>query len=268
MDMLLFDLDGTLLRTDKSISPGTLAVLKKCKEKGILTGVSTSRSEKNSMRYIKEVMPDVLIASGGAVVKFRGEYMFTSEFSVEETAEMIRIAREICGKDCEITVDTLDDHFWNYHIDPKQQLDPSWEGSIYTDYADFREKALKICVEIHEPETADRLVKQFSDCDCVKFMDGDWYKFTRKTATKETAILKMCELCGISVDNITAFGDDLVDIGMLKLCGTGVAMRNALEEVKAAADIIIGSNDEDGIAEYLEKMIEDLSWNRRGDNAV
>ena len=41
---------------------------------------------------------------------------------------------------------------------------------------------------------------------------------------------------------------------MIKLCGTGVAMGNALPEVKAAADIVIGTNNEDGIAEYLEKF--------------
>ena len=40
---------------------------------------------------------------------------------------------------------------------------------------------------------------------------------------------------------------------MLKLCGTGVAMGNAIDSVKEAADIVIGSNDEDGIAKYLEQ---------------
>lgn len=54
--------------------------------------------------------------------------------------------------------------------------------------------------------------------------------------------------------NITAFGDDYADIGMLNLCGTGIAMGNAISEVKEQADLIIGSNDEDGIAEYLAFM--------------
>lgn len=75
----------------------------------------------------------------------------------------------------EITIDTIDEHYWNYKIDP-QKMDASWGESVYT---------------------------------------------------------------------------DLVDIGMLKLCGKGVAMGNALEEVKSIADVVIGSNDEDGIAEYL-----------------
>ena len=163
---------------------------------------------------------------------------------------MIRMSREICGADCEITIDTLNEHYWNYKIDPNS-YDASWGGSIYTDYADFDKASLKMCVEIHDPVLAKKLEKRLTACDCVKFTDGDWYKFTRKTATKEAAILKLCEVCGMSTDEIIAFGDDLVDIGMLQLCGLGVAMGNSLAEVKEVADEVIGSNDEDGIAKYL-----------------
>lgn len=48
-----------------------------------------------------------------------------------------------------------------------------------------------------------------------------------------------------------SFGDDFADMRMLRLCGTGVAMGNGVEEVKKAADVVIGSNEEEGIAEYL-----------------
>jgi len=64
----------------------------------------------------------------------------------------------------------------------------------------------------------------------------------------------MCQELNITVEDIIAFGDDYVDIGMLKLCGVGVAMGSAIDEVKTVADVIIGGNDEDAIAEYLEDM--------------
>lgn len=87
--ILLFDLDGTLLRSDKTISEHTLQVLRKCREKGLLIGVSTSRSEKNSLKFIAELCPDIIISSGGALVKYNNEHVHTTEFSVEETREMI-----------------------------------------------------------------------------------------------------------------------------------------------------------------------------------
>ena len=163
---------------------------------------------------------------------------------------MIALAREVCGADCEITIDTIDSHYWNYKIDPKKQ-DHSWGDSIYTDFQDFEEKSLKMCVEIFEDSQAMRLRERLDWCDCIRFSDGYWYKFTKKTATKEQAIRELCAVCGICAEEITAFGDDYADIGMLSLCGTGIAMGNAIPEVKKQADLVIGSNDADGIAEYL-----------------
>ena len=249
--LLLFDLDGTLLQSDKTISQRTLSVLRKCRQEGILIGVSTSRSEQNSLVYLNELMPDILISSGGALVKYGTEYIYNADFSVAETNAMIDLARSVCGNDCEITIDTIDAHYWNYKIDPKK-LDQSWGDSTYTDFSDFAECALKICVEIFEQDKANELAERLSDCDCIRFSDGYWYKFTKKNVTKENAIMKITEVCGFGTESIIAFGDDFADIGMLELCGLGVAMGNAIEEIKEKADIIIGSNDEDGIAVFLE----------------
>jgi len=248
--LLLFDLDGTLLRSDKTISQTTLKALQKCRDKGILIGVSTSRSEQNALSFIAELQPDILIVSGGALVKYHGGYLYRAEFSKEETKRMIAAAREVCGMDCEITIDTIDSHYWNYKADPKKQ-DPSWGDSIYTDFHDFEEASLKMCVEIFEDSQAKRLQELLDECDCVRFSDGYWYKFTKKSATKERAIMEVCSVCGIKTEEMTAFGDDYADIGMLKLCGKGIAMGNAVKEVREQADLVIGSNDEDSIAEYL-----------------
>ena len=249
--LLLFDLDGTLLQSDKTISKRTLSVLRKCRQEGILIGVSTSRSEQNSFVYLNELMPDILISSGGALVKYGTEYIYKADFSVAETNAIIDLARSVCGNDCEITIDTIDAHYWNYKIDPKK-LDQSWGDSTYTDFSDFAECALKICVEIFEQDKANELAERLSDCDCIRFSDGYWYKFTKKNVTKENAIMKITEVCGFGTESIIAFGDDFADIGMLELCGLGVAMGNAIEEIKEKADIVIGSNDEDGIAVFLE----------------
>jgi len=255
MKLLLFDLDGTLLRSDKTISKRTLQAIQKCRERGVFIGISTSRAEHNCMTFLPELTPDLFIASGGAVVKFRDRYIYTAEFSVEQTRSMIACAREICGADCELTIDTLDAHYWNYKEDPNK-ADATWGETIYTDFGDCAEKALKFCVEIFDEALARKLALRLSDCDCQRFSGSAWYKFTKKEATKENAIRKACEICGIALEDVTAFGDDGPDIGMLRLCGTGVAMGNAIDAVKEAADIVIGSNDADGIAAFLEGLEE------------
>ncbi len=60
---------------------------------------------------------------------------------------------------------------------------------------------------------------------------------------------------GIQANEMIAFGDDFVDMEMLKVCGTGVAMANAVDEVKAQADFVIGDNDSDAIADFLISYI-------------
>lgn len=252
--ILLFDLDGTLLRDDKTLSRYTLEIVSKCKERGHLIGISTSRGEKNCLKFLKELKPDILISSGGAFVRANGKIICSSTFSAKETNSFIETARNICGANCEITVDTLDAHYWNYKANPKEQ-DKSWGDSIYTDFTDFKYEALKICVEIPHPNLVQKLCEHFSELDSQHFSDGDWYKFTKSGITKEKAILSVCEACHADVSEIVAFGDDYADIGMLKLCGTGVAMGNAIQEVKDIADAITLSNEEDGVAAYLEKWI-------------
>ena len=249
--LLLFDLDDTLLRSDKTISRRTREALQACRDQGILIGISTSRAVHNCIPFLRELEPDLIIASGGAVIRYRGDDIYAAEFTAAQTRSMIHMARNICGADCEITVDTLDAHYWNYKVDPNQS-DATWGDTIYSDYRDFSGKALKICVEIFDDSQAKQLADLLPDCDCLKFNATQWYKFTKKEATKEKAVIRACQLCAIALEDVTAFGDDVPDIGMLKLCGTGIAMGNALPAVKEAADLVIGGNDEDGIAEYLE----------------
>lgn len=177
--LLLFDFDETLLQSDKTISKITMQSLKKCQNQGIMIGVSTSRSEQNSLVYLNDLQPDILISSGGALIKFKDEYIYKAEFSSEEIKAMICNARKICGNDCEITVDTITNHYWNYKTDPTIQ-DKNWGESIYTDFS---------------------------------------------------------------------------DIGMLELCGTGVAMGNAIDEVKKSADCVIEDNDKDGISKFLNNSV-------------
>ena len=112
-----------------------------------------------------------------------------------------------------------------------------------------------MCVEIFDEAQAVKLQALLAECDCIRFSDGFWYKFTRKAVTKEKAIMEVCSASGIKPSQIAAFGDDYADIGMLELCGMGIAMGNAIEAVKEKADLVIGSNDEDGIAAVLAASV-------------
>ncbi len=260
--LLLFDLDGTLLTSNKIISDKTFAALLAARESGYLIGISTSRSIRNSLSFTNKLVPDVIIASGGAIVKAGERVIYEQALSAEETGDILHIARKYLGDDCEITIDTAEDHYANYG-EKYTSLEKTWGGDIYSDFSDWKEASLKVCVRIVDESKARQIQQSLPNCDSIRFTDEYWYKFTKKNVTKENAIIKMCETLEISLKDVTVFGDDLADIGMLKLCGLGVAMGNALDEVKAVADITIGTNDEDGIAEYIKNLIMEFGGSYR-----
>ena len=252
--LLLFDLDGTLLNSEKKILPSSIEAINRFRKQGVLVGVATSRGETMCLSLFKELEPDIAIVSAGAVVKVGGEIVYEASFSNKETLAMIKAAREIGGEETEITIDTPTEHFWNYHEDPAIFY-KGWGETIYTDYAGFDKGSLKTCVQFFKEEEALAFWKRFPEADMARFSDGHWYKFTPKSASKETAILKVLEATGFTADNIMSFGDDFTDIGMLKNSGIGVAMGNWIPEVKEAADVVIGSNDEDGIGKFLGSLL-------------
>lgn len=250
---LLFDLDGTLLRSDKTISPRTLQALKDCQKRGIQIGICTNRGENRAQPFAELLDPDIVISSGGALGRYRGRVIFQAEFSPAETRRVLDLIQRICGSDREITMDTADAHYWNFKTDPAI-LDNSWVGSTYCDFAHYSGSALKISAEITD-ETFLALKAALSDCDCLRHTGEDWCKITRRDATKENALRELERVSGLRLESVAAFGDDAPDIGMLRLCGLGVAMGNAIPEVKDAADVVIGTNDADGIADWLETAV-------------
>ena len=79
--------------------------------------------------------------------------------------------------------------------------------------------------------------------------------FLPEVSGKVQAIRELTDMLNVPLNEVVAFGDDKNDIDMLKLCGIGVAAGNAISDVKNIADHITLTNDEDGIAVYLEKNL-------------
>lgn len=79
-----------------------------------------------------------------------------------------------------------------------------------------------------------------------------WLTIHDRRVCKSKAIQTLVEMTGHSLENLTVFGDHINDVKMLQLAGTGVAVANAEEELKAYADMVIGSNEEDAVVRYIE----------------
>lgn len=250
--IILLDLDLTLMHSNQTISDYTVSILKKCQAAGHLVGFSTSRGTTRIEKYVKQVNPDIIICNAGASIFYKGKLIHEETFTLKETQTLFNEVYSLLGDDAEITVDTLYDFFWNKKDDKSTQYGPE---AKYNDCRNFPEPAMKFCVQMTDNALAEKIAAKVSNCGFVPFSDIPWYKFAPKTATKENAILFLSEFVDISIKNMISFGDDFSDIGMLKLCGTGVAMGNAIPQVKEIADEVTLTCDEDGVAVWLEKNL-------------
>ncbi len=251
--MILTDLDGTLLCSDGSISERTKQILKSCQSRGILIVIATARFWIGAERYIEEIRPDYEITTDGTLIHRYGEQIYSCDFEITDTN---RIIQDILAKDdaAEITAASGCQVFWNSkHISESEKL----HKAVYWDYRKpLSCKANKIMAELRDREIASEIADK-NNCRMQGYRGENWYSFLPKASGKVRAIKELTRMLNISPDEAVAFGDDKNDIEMLKMCKTGVAVASAVSDVKAIADSIALSNDENGVAEWLAKNVLD-----------
>ena len=235
--MILTDLDHTLLRQDGGISDETLMTVKKCREKGVLFAVATARFWLRAEKYIRLLEPDYAITADGALIHAHGEFIYSREFTQAE-ASMIAERIFAAAPDTEITA-VLGKELY---VKRRGDTAPLPAG-------------INKLVAVLPDETAAERIAHEAGCSLQGYRGEDLYAFMPKGAGKVDAIRALAELSGIPLEDFAAFGDDSNDIGILKMCGTGVAVANAIPEALEAADDVTLSNDDDGVAVWLRKKL-------------
>jgi Cof subfamily protein (haloacid dehalogenase superfamily) len=246
--MLALDLDGTLLRDDKTISERTNRALEKCRKKGIKIVCATARGN------LKGIVPDGLfdgrILKSGAVAHIGEKLIYSKTMSIEYVRPFL-LAVNNMGLPAAVE-HSNGIHYANFKVNEKWEYIVNYET---VDFAAINFDPDKIYVITETPDSV-AFVKKHAPADAHLFISRDHISFLfHKDAIKSKATQALAESWGINQSEIVAFGDDLVDIDLLKYCGTGVAVGNALDEVKSAADYICDTNNNDGVAKWIEGNI-------------
>lgn len=249
--LIASDLDRTLLRNDKTLSPYTRSVLARCRERGILFFVATARPPRALERLIKSLSYDGALCHNGGVVIYKGECIWEQGIESGMAKELLqRLRKEF--PDATLSTEISGELYANFNVDEL------WHGAPYhfTDFSTLPDKpAEKIMVGYRSPEQ----IKQVEACLpkelYCQISDDKIIMIQPKGVEKGKALEALCARLQISLVHTVAFGDDWNDISLLNAAGTGVAVENALPEVKAAAKELCASNEEDGPAHWLEEHL-------------
>ena len=248
--IVVTDLDGTLLRNDKSISPRTRRAIALLRKKGALFVAATARPIRGVRGFLPALSCDGALYHNGAVVMWEGRRL--EGFGIEHPLEVLRAVR---AEDPARWVALEADDVLYSNFDPEE----IWPGVESVRTEDFHEveslTADKIIVEARTVAEAEALQARLPESLYAQLSENRIAMIMNRRATKLNGVRLLAARLGISLDGIAAFGDDYNDIEMLRECGVGVAVENALEEVKAAADEICPANEEDGFAQWVEGML-------------
>ena len=237
--MLITDLDNTLLRTDKTVSEYTSRVMNALSARGVVLGLATGRPIRAVRTWLSLPFPmRVEIFHNGAGIENPDALARTLAAAFPQAA---------------VAVEAEDRLYANF------DAARIWHTVDFTYTVDFAETkglaADKLLVEAHTLEEAKRYEAFLPPELYMEFSTDGVGMIMHRAARKEEGIRCAAKALGIDMSEVAAFGDDYNDIGMLRGCGVGVAVENALPEVIAAADAVCAVSDADGLARWAEENI-------------
>lgn len=269
--MIGLDLDGTLLNSKKQITERSEKVLGKAVEKGIIVLAATGRSLWGVPEKIKKFpgMRYILTANGARILDREDGYkvLYENLLLPEDASKVLDVLEEY---------DTLRDIYYEgtgyTNRAGFERLEEFYPNPAMREYVrtsrnqvdDIREKMKEYATGLDKVQgvfkyTEDRnkvmkRLKETTELEVTGALFNN-VEVNAKGVDKGSGLLKLGGMLGIKREEIMACGDGINDIPMLKAAGFGVAMGNAPEEVKRAADYVTLENDEDGVAHVIEKFV-------------
>lgn len=260
--IIALDLDGTLLRDDKTISDRTLQTIKKVKELGHVVVISTGRPYRASKIYYQQLKLDT------PIVNFNGAYLHhpkDKSFTDVHSPMDLKLAKNII-KACEernvhnILAEVIDDVYIHVYDETILEIVSLGNPIIQTGplFDSLTESPTSILIHPKEEDTDDLrayLTGEFGVQIDHRKWGAPWHviEVVKGGINKAVGLNKIAEHYQIPTERIISFGDEDNDLEMIDFAGSGIAMGNAIDQLKLICDEVTKTNEEDGVACYLEQ---------------
>ena len=260
--LLCVDLDDTLLTSDKRVSRGNYDAIEYFKSEGGLFTFATGRIPIGAKPIIRQIMPNApaVCFNGGSIYDFEKKKTLISRTLDKGALDAARYIDETLS-DVGIVVCTSDRVFFckvNDIVLEHQRLEEFPDNFVCYEDIDGDWTKILFMTEEENMSVLRETVDNAPFADSYTFVKSSpwYYELLPKGAEKGAGLLKLAEMLGIPTNRVIAVGDNENDLGMIRAAGTGIAVANAVENVKAAADYVTRENcDEDAVAAVI-RMIE------------
>lgn len=263
--VLVLDLDGTLTNSDKKITKRTQNVLLTMQKEGHIVVLASGRPAPGVMPVARELHLEkyggyVICCNGGLIIDCcTGEVLFQKVLTKELVAEIFHLAEELkigimTYNKRGIVAGSRQDQYMELasainHLEIQHSDDPM---ELVTEPVS---KCLGTAPEDVAPAIEEEFRKRFGNRLTVLRSEPFFIELIPGGVDKAQGIAALIEKLGIAREDVIACGDGFNDISMVKYAGLGIAMANAQDSVKEAADAVTLSNDEDGVAKVIEEYI-------------
>lgn len=254
-----FDIDGTLLKMGcKEPTDKTVKALNSLNQNGILLCMATGRGYLSIPKF-KDITFDVLLTFNGSYIMAGEKIIFRNPLNNNDKHQIIQNLNKMnraaaISNEHFIVTNGTDEHLEEYFKFGNETL------TIADNFDELcKEDIYQIMCACRKEEYA-QILQGTENTQITAWWDKA-ADIIPLNCGKGNAVNAVLNYYGLSKDEAIAFGDGRNDIEMLEAVGTGVAMGNAIDEVKARADVICKSVEEDGVYHYcLEKKLIKCWW--------
>ncbi|WP_099330869.1 Cof-type HAD-IIB family hydrolase [Priestia aryabhattai] len=237
--LIALDMDGTLLNDQQEISEENRAAIAKAQEQGVDVVLSTGRSLLTCREYAQSLQLSsyLITVNGSEIWDESGQLVERKLIDASHIEKMWNLTQE---------------HKLNFWA---VTTDKVWRDEFPEDIAS--QEWLKFGYDIPDDALREEVLKQIAGISDFEISNSSLtnLEINALGINKAKGIMTVCERLGISMDEVIAMGDSLNDMAMIEAAGCGIAMGNAQEAVKEAADWVTDTNVNNGVAKAISHWV-------------
>ncbi|MDO5561046.1 MAG: Cof-type HAD-IIB family hydrolase [Oscillospiraceae bacterium] len=262
--IIFLDIDGTLTNSQKVITPKTKEALISIQKKGVIVAIASGRPDKGVIPCAEELNLSeyggyILPYNGGKIINYKTkEKVYQNNLTFDTVHEAYKLSKkynvELITYDEDKILAETDN---NKYLEIESRINKMDVLKVESVPDSLKEAPVK-CLLLGDGDYMGSIepeIKELIGHQANVFRSEPFFlEIMPKGIDKAASIRHLIEKLGIRREETMAFGDGYNDMSMLEYAGMGIAMSNGCDQTKAAADYICDSNDNDGIAQAIDKM--------------